>query len=323
MNVKHPDRIYRNARLNYIVNRMRVREDITPARLAEELHVSERTIYRDLRFLEKDQALKKRYSRREGRYMLETELHLQPLILTPSEALAIYTAASNLAQSGDNFLARDLRSGLAKIGAALAPDAGPASHEERADASLTADSIQRPMMETIRRAVRSNRKIRLRYWSAANGGERELTVTPYDVRFMERGWYLLANSDEHGVRPFKIGRVRGVEILPERFRFPRHFSADDLFARAWETYRDADEDITIQIRFAPSVAALVVESSGRQFSAMERRTDGSLICTCVVHSRGELTWWVLSFGATAEILSPPELRAEFAQIAQAMAALYA
>src|SRR5262249_1669134 len=146
------------------VNRMRVRQDITPAKLAAELHVSERTIYRDLRFLEKGQSLKKRYSRREGRYMLETELHLQPLILTPSEALALYSAASNPALSGDNILAADLRSGLSKIGSALMPDPNRSTElrdARSADGSLglTFESIQRPVMEMIRRAMRSNRKV--------------------------------------------------------------------------------------------------------------------------------------------------------------------
>src|SRR5579862_6312292 len=123
MNAKHPDRLYKSDRLNYIVNRMRLRQDITPAMLAAELHVSERTIYRDLRYLETGNALKKRYSRREGRYMLETELHLTPLTFTPSEALALFNAASNPALSQDNFYAPDLRSALAKIVAALSPAA--------------------------------------------------------------------------------------------------------------------------------------------------------------------------------------------------------
>src|SRR5579859_2107882 len=121
MNVKHPNRLYKSDRLNHIVNRMRLNQDITPAMLADELSVSERTIYRDLRFLESGNALRKRYSRREGRYMLETELHLPPLILTPSEALALFTAASNPALSKDNFYAFDLRSALEKVATALSP----------------------------------------------------------------------------------------------------------------------------------------------------------------------------------------------------------
>src|SRR5262249_20934762 len=156
-------------RLNYIVNRMRAKQDITPTALAEELHVSERTIYRDLRALEKKQSFKKRYSRREGRYVFESELTLPPLTLTPSEALAIYTAASNPALANDNFFSTDLRSGLAKITGSLAPDVAKEVQALEGRVSvgpltLTTDSIQQPTKERIRRAMRSNRKLRIRYW---------------------------------------------------------------------------------------------------------------------------------------------------------------
>ncbi|HZP82987.1 MAG TPA: transcriptional regulator [Chthonomonadaceae bacterium] len=329
MNVKNPDRLSKADRLNYIVNRMRADQDITPPALAEELHVSERTIYRDLRTLEKKQSFKKRYSRREGRYVFENELTLPPLSLTPSEALALYTAASNPALASDNFFSTDLRSGLAKITASLAPEAAKevGALENRVAVgplTLTTENIQRPNMERIKRAMRSNRKLRIRYWSASSDSERTLVVSPYDLRFMRRNWYLLANSEEHGgVRTFKLSRIRAVEILPDRFRYPRHFSADEYFSRAWEMFGGTDEEITIRVRFAPQVAALVVDSRGRQFAAMETEPDGSLVCTAVVNSVKEISWWILSYGSAAEVLSPPELRAAFAQTAREMAALYA
>jgi predicted DNA-binding transcriptional regulator YafY len=328
MNVKNPDRLSKSDRLNYIVNRMRASQDITPTTLAEELHVSERTIYRDLRALEKKQSLKKRYSRREGRYVFENELTLPPLTLTPSEALAIYTAASNPALATDNFFSTDLRSGLVKITSALAPEAAKevSALENRVavgQLSLTVESIQRPTMERIKRAMRSNRKLRIRYWSASSDSERTLVVSPYDLRFMRRNWYLLANSEEHGgVRTFKVSRIRAVELLTDRFRYPRHFSADEYFAHAWEMFGGTDDEITVRIRFAPQVAGLVVDSRGQQFAVMETQPDGSLICTAVVNSIKEISWWILSYGSAAEVLSPPELRAIFAQTARDMAALY-
>ncbi len=329
MNVKNPDRLSKTDRLNYIVSRMRASQDITPTRLAEELHVSERTIYRDLRSLERKQTLKKRYSRREGRYVFENELVLPPLALTPSEALALYTAASNPALANDNFFAADLRTGLNKIGAALTPDASKEVNalEGRvgvAPLSKAVANIQQPNMERVRRAMRSNRKLRIRYWSASSDTERTLIVAPYDLRFLRNNWYLLANSEEHGeVRTFKMSRVRTVEILSDRFRYPRHFSADDYFAKAWEIFGGTDEEVTVRVRFAPRVAALVVDSRGRQFASMETLPDGSLVCTAVVNSVREISWWILSYGSAAEVLSPPELRATFAQIASEMAALYA
>ncbi len=171
--------------------------------------------------------------------------------------------------------------------------------------------------------MRTNRKVRIHYWSSDTDSERSLTVAPYDLRYMRHGWYLLANSEEQGsVRIFKISRIRNVEILPERFRFPRHFSADAYFTRAWEMFGGTDEEITVRVRFAPQVAQLVAESRGRQFASMELQPDGTLICTAILNSTREISWWILSFGSMAEVLSPPELRADFARIAHDMNEIY-
>lgn len=352
MNVKKSDRLYKSDRLNYIVNRMRVCEDITPTKLAEELHVSERTVYRDLRNLEKGSALAKKYSRREGRYLLETELNLPPLTLTPSEALSLFTAASNPALSSDNFFAADLRSGLKKVAHLLTAEAAhhaetkhsedgakhledePGPLEDHDDShsepnahvrlTVTSDSIQRPTMEIIRRAMRSNRKLHLMYWSPASDSERELIVAPYDLRAVGVNWYLLANSEEHGaIRTFKISRVRKAQILTDRFRFPRKFSADTSFERAWQAAGGNDEEINVVVRFAPSVASLVRDSRGHQFTDLVYEDSGALVCTASVNSIKEISWWILSYGSRAEVLSPPELRAQFAQTVQEMTALYA
>ena len=365
MNVKKSDRLYKSDRLSYIANRMRVCQDITPTMLAEELHISERTVYRDLRNLEKGNSLQKRYSRREGRYLLEGELNLPPLTLTPSEALALFTSASNPALAHDNFFAADLRSGLKKVAhlltsgsqatgaqaqtsAAGAENDGQPENEARAEdhrsansqspadspaadtqeapihLGLTSHSIQRPLLETIRRAMRSNRKLHLMYWSPATDSEKTLLVSPYHLREVSQHWYLLANSEEHGaIRTFKISRVRKAEMAEDRFRFPRGFSADTFFERAWQANGSHDDAINVVARFAPSVANLVHGSRGHQFSEMVYESDGSLVCTVAVNSLKEISWWILSYGSRAEVLSPPELRAQFAQVAQELTSRYA
>jgi proteasome accessory factor B len=259
--------------------------------------------------------------------MLETELHLPPLTLTPSEALALFTAASNPALSKDNFYALDLRSALAKVATALSPTADaqsvPVEKGEPASLAVTADSIQRPTLELIRRAMRSNRKLRIHYWTSSPQSERALTVAPYDLRPMPEGWYLLANSEEHGgVRPFKVSRVRSVEVLPDRFRYPRRFSADTFFARAWESFGNSDEDILVKMRFAPEAAAVVADSRGQQFVATEQESDGSMVCTARVSGLKEVRWWILSYGEAVEVLEPGELRADLARVAHTLAARY-
>lgn len=325
MNAKNPDRLNKSERLKYIVNRMRVRDDITPAMLAEELRVSERTIYRDLSSLEKGQSLTKRYSRSEGRYLLEQELILPMLSLTPSEALALYAAAANPALKDDNFLAADLRNGLTKLSRALIPDGEgqtPPATLSIAPFSMTRNSIERPLMERLRRAMRSNRKVRVRYWACAENIEHSLLIAPYELFQKEKDWYLMGQSDDAGgVRLFHIRYMRGAEVTMERFRYPRRYSADDLRRDAMEPY-GGDDCLDVRICFAPEAVPLVIESRGQQFSSMETLPDGSLICTASVANPKELLWWVLAYGHHAEVLSPPEVRAAFSQVAHAMAATY-
>ncbi|GEM_PF-6560199 len=326
MNAKNPERRLKKDRLSYIVNRMRNRTDITPTLLAEELNVSERTIYRDLRSLAKGQSLAKRYSRSEGRYLLEEELVLPPLSFTPSEALALYAAAANPALNDDNFFASDLRRSLTKLSHALIPDAEDETLPANLSIppfSMTRDSIERPLMERLRRAMRSNRKVHLRYWACADNVEHRLLIAPYEIFQKENRWYLMGHSDEAGgVRLFLLTCMRAAEITPERFRYPRRYDAEALRQEAVEPY-GGDTCLEVRVCFHPSVVKLVVESRGQQFSSMATLPDGSLIGTAVISNPREVLWWVLSYGTYAEVLSPPETRAQFAQVARDLVAAYA
>jgi predicted DNA-binding transcriptional regulator YafY len=55
---------------------------------------------------------------------------------------------------------------------------------------------------------------------------------------------------------------------------------------------------------------------------MEMQPDGSMICIAETYGTKEISWWILSWGADAEVLEPDYLRQEFAKTTQAMAALY-
>lgn len=326
MNAKNPERRLKNERLSYIVNRMRNHTDVTPTLLATELNISERTIYRDLRSLEKGQSLSKRYSRSEGRYLLEQELVLPALCFTPSEALALYAAAANPALNDDNFYASDLRSSLTKLSHVLIPDAEGETLPANLSippSSMTRYSIERPLMERLRRAMRSNLKVHLRYWACADNVEHRLLISPYEIFQKENRWYLMGNSDEAGgVRLFLITCMRAAEITTEHFRYPRRYDAEALRQNAVEPY-GGDACHEVRICFHPSVVKLVIESRGQQFSSMETLPDNSLVCTTIISNPREVLWWILSYGTYAEVLSPPETRAQFAQVAREMVAAYA
>ncbi len=318
MNTKRPENMSRPERLNFIVNRMRVQQDITPTILSDELQVSVRTIYRDLRYLQRGKSLHKRYSRKEGRYVFEQEMDIPPLSLTPSEALSLFYSACNPALSSDNFASRDLRGALTKIRTSLTPKPSGENTEQVAipvtEVGYSAESVQRPTIEMIRRAMRTNRKIGIKYWSSATDTERHIIVSPFVLEEMNGHLYLAGKSEEEGeIRAFKTVRIRAVELLSESFRFPRHFVANNVFEKAWEAYDNQDEEVEVKVRFAASVSSLITDTPCRQFTSIQREPDGHLVYTTTVNSLKEIAWWIFSFGANAEVISPPVLREQFAK----------
>lgn len=328
MNVKQLDRHSKSERLNYIMGQMRGPDEITPARLADELDVSQRTIYRDLLSLEKGQTLKKRYSRSEGRYLLETELALPPLTLTPTEAFAVFSASANPSIEDSCLFAAELRGGLQKISASLTQQTprsadSPESPLSVAPFSLPEETLHRPKIEVIRRAQRGNYKISLQCWIDAERKLRPFTVTPYLLKETEGHWFLLGQCEElGGVRLFRMDSLRQIELLPDRFRLPRRFDAGVAFAKAWENRDILGAETTLKLRFSAKVARAVIQTRGKQFLNMETMPDGSLVCTVRLSRRQELNWWILSYGSSAEVLSPQDLRDEFASMTRDMASCY-
>ena len=329
MNVKHLDRHSKSERLNYILSQMRGPNEITPARLAGELGVSQRTVYRDLLSLEKGQTLKKRYSRSEGRYHLEMELTLPPVTLTPAEAFALFAAASNPATDESCFFAPELQIGLQKISASLTQKPPHPAAETLevpssiAPFSLSEETLRRPMIENIRKAQRGNYKILLQCWKEEEQRLCPFTVTPYLLVEKDGRWYLLAQSEElSGVRLFRMDSIRQVKNLPARFRLPRRFNPEAAFAKAWAERRIIGAETTLKLRFSAKVAQAIIRTRGKQFLSMETLPDGSLVCAVCLSRRNELNWWILSYGSSAEVLSPPELREEFARITRTMADCY-
>jgi predicted DNA-binding transcriptional regulator YafY len=112
----------RSARLLRLLQAMRGRHHaVTAARLAEELEVSERTIYRDVADLMAQGAPI------EGEagvgYILRPGLFLPPLMLSEDEVEAVLLGLRYVDQRGDEVLQAAASVALAKISAVLSPQA--------------------------------------------------------------------------------------------------------------------------------------------------------------------------------------------------------
>lgn len=212
----------RTGRLFQLMDAMRGnRRPVTAAALAEQLGVSERTIYRDM------QTLAELGAPVEGSaglgYLLRSGFFLPPLMFDVDELEALVLGARWVRRQGDPALAQAAANALAKIATATPKDL----RDDMADTSLWVplmrdapehDEFVRPAREAIRR----QHKMRIQY-SDENGLSSERTVWPFALAFYEgrrllAAWCEMRKANRH----FRIDRISQAEALAERYPTPRH-----------------------------------------------------------------------------------------------------
>jgi len=81
------------------------------------------------------------------------------------------------------------------------------------------------------------------------------------------------------------------------------------------------QTVEIKIRFKHEAVRWVRERQHYGFQAEEVRTQNGVTMTYRVHDTSEITPWILSWGAAAEVLSPKEFRKSLRETAQKLADL--
>jgi proteasome accessory factor B len=136
-------------------------------------------------------------------------------------------------------------------------------------------------------------------------------VEPYGIAHRRGHWYLVGNATE-GERMYRVDRIEELEVgeKAEAFKKPRGFDIKRAVDnQPWET--GSDPVVTTRVRFDAEVAWW----AARSLSLPEPRAD--LTATVDVANRDAFVGWVLSFGASAEVLDPPEMRAAIADRVEA------
>jgi predicted DNA-binding transcriptional regulator YafY len=207
----------------------RYRGPVAAARLADELGVSLRTIYRDIASLQAQGA------DIEGEaglgYVLRPGFTLPPLMFTEEEIEALVLGSRWVARQADEPLAAAARDALAKIADVL-----PDRLREGVGASTLLVGPPRPGMRgpvdlaVIRRAIRRERKVAIAY---ADRETRRTTRTiwPFALGFFEERRVVVAWCElRRDFRHFRTDRILALEATEERY--PQRRAA---LLKAWRT----------------------------------------------------------------------------------------
>jgi len=298
-------------------------DGIAAQALADRVGVSKRTVYRDLGAMDFDAGLP--IWQDAGKFGLEKEAFLPPLALTLHEATTLFLAARMLAKASDEH-DTELIGAFVKLAQILPPVL--AQHiQETVDAFATTPPNDRftRVFRVLSEAWAQRRVVEIEYDAGVydpTKAARKTRVQPLAIEpsALTHALYLMGwDESRKANRTFKVERILTASLTPDTFE-PRAGAATAReLLRAWDVIADEDP-VRVVIRFSVAVAKRAAETRWHPSQELEPQDDGTLIWRGLVSGMREIKIWIMGWGADAEVLEPPELRADLtAEFARAAA----
>ncbi|MGH9276088.1 MAG: helix-turn-helix transcriptional regulator [Acidimicrobiales bacterium] len=322
----------RASRLVQLLLLLQTNGKMTASRLASELEVSVRTIYRDIEALSGAGVPIYAEAGPGGGVRLVDGYRTRLTGLTAHEAEAL--ALSGLPGAASELgLGTVLAAAQLKVDAALPPELRSRAVRMRERFHLDAPGwFAReelvPHLAALSRAVWDSERVEIRY--AKRDGEVRRMLDPLGLVLKAGVWYLVALSGRtRSVRTFRVSRVQSVRSLEEPAERPDDFDlaaqwaeSSAAFLETWPTYL-----VRVRVRaeriwhlrevLEPGAAKEALDTAG------EVDPDGWRETTIRVESQGMAIHELLRFGSNLEVLEPTELRDAMAAQAAEMVERYA
>lgn len=314
------------SRLLSILMLLQTRGRMSATELAAEFEVSVRTIHRDIDQLSAAGIPVYADRGRSGGFQLMDGYRTKLTGLTQAEAEAIFMAGlpGPAAQLG---LSEILSAARLKLKAALPPNVQ--QDAERIASRFHLDPVAwfrgadpLPSLQTVARAVWSERYLRLRYRNSGEVYARKLG--PLGVVLKGGVWYLVAQSGK-AIRTYRVVQIVEAEITDEPFARPKAF---DLAAHWDKSSRDYEAGLyreEAQIRLSPKGLSLLGLLGPHAAQAAEKTVSkpdrqGWVCCSVPIESVNTGVRELMRLGEEVEILGPPALRDKLSATLAAMSA---
>jgi len=231
----------RLARLTAIMTQLQSKRIVTAPELAEKHNVSIRTIYRDIRTLEKSGIP---ILTEEGKgYTLMEGYKLPPVMFTEEEANALLTAEQIISKNSDASLIQQYQAAIEKIKAVL-------KYSQKDKGELLSDRIHiRTQIENeqssnhlipIQSAITNYQLMQLEYLSLQQKRSSR-KIEPFALIHTQGNWILIANCRlRNDFRAFRLDCMQKIFALNETFK-PHKLPLQDFFEekrKKWESTPD-------------------------------------------------------------------------------------
>jgi predicted DNA-binding transcriptional regulator YafY len=315
-------------RLLSILMLLQDRGRLTAQELAQELEVSERTIYRDMDAL--SSAGVPVYAERGpgGGCSLVDSYRTNLTGLTRDEVRALFmlSVPAPLAELGVD---QDLKAALLKLSAALPevfqPEGTHVQQRIHLDSTPWFHQVeQSPNIHTIQKALWGNSKLKLTYRLGFEA-QVENYVEPYGLVAKSNTWYLIF-SREGTIFVRKITNVMDARLTNDRFDHLPDFDLVKFWSRWCGEFEDNRPQFTTLVRLKPDLVRMLqyfhdpIIADIPEIGTLDE--DGWYTMTLHFETIEEARGRLLNFGGAAEVLEPQSLRSSIRDFAAQIQAVY-
>jgi predicted DNA-binding transcriptional regulator YafY len=321
----------RASRLISVLLLLQTRGRLTARQLADELEVSVRTVYRDVEELSASGIPIFADRGVHGGFQLVEGYRTKLTGLTPEEAETLFLSGypGPAAQLGlGTVLAAAQLKVLAALPAELRSRATRISQRFHLDAP---GWFQEPesagYLQSIAEAVWSDRRLHLHYRRGSDDELVERVVEPLGVVLKGGVWYMVARA-ETGNRTYRVSRIEGLEILADKFDRPADFDLAGYWDASVTAYQDSLPSFEAVVRVrdvdVDRLASVIGLPAARAVfeAASEPDEQGRRMLRIRLEDVSKAESAILTLGAAAEVLAPPELRERVAAAARETARVY-
>jgi predicted DNA-binding transcriptional regulator YafY len=286
----------------------------TIADLAEHHVVSTKTIRRDLAAL-MEAGFPLYDERYEGKvyWRLSDDYKGLPLAsLSLSETAALYFSKKLVVNLAAPPFSDDIASAFKKIESAL-PDRNIKFLDSldnmisvRADAPKDLEH-RKATIRILMEAIGEEVKLKMQYYSVHSQQKKTYLIHPYRLMYFRGGLYLFAFVEDYKqIRTFAIERIETIEKTREAFDKPADFSVESYLESAFGVVKE--EPFDVEVVFNSDIAEYVRSRVWHPSQQVREIGGGRISMKMHVGGEFELGSWILSFGASASVISPDRLR---------------
>ncbi len=316
----HPRRYM--ARNNEVIRQFTILRTLEAARLglsihrlAKDVHVSTRTIRRDLDALcEAGFPLYTSSKNTDGHTLWRLDGRVLAGVETGfdlGELCALYLSRHLAETLAGTPFATELRGAFTRIERLLPPrmreflDRLPAILVTKAGPQKRGLGGAGALPQKLVDALVHHRVLRMQYFSVKSGRQKAYVVHPHQLAYADGGVYLQAWVPEYGeMRTFALERIRNITLEKETFG-PQPAVSTDAFPDSLGVHSGPTE--RIELAFAPAIASYIREREWHPSQKTTDQDDGGVGLTLVVCNDWALRTWVLGFGPFVRVLRPESL----------------